>query len=944
MNLEDVQPGRPPPKKSNSPAPLLPIALGLILGIVADNALALPGWVSTLMLVTGVLMIVMLKGPSTQRPVCARHTDRAGLSQAGLPVEGRLSRILRRVPSAFLQRMTNRVSKSPRPTEPACVKPVFLPEGTCHTDTLHQGHTDTTGSMTASVIATRLGFVALVVAAAGVGSFRHAIADRRLAENHVVFFTDAEPILAKLRGRILTPPRVCEPPPDVPRPYPIGPKTRFVMEATRIDGLDGPVHVSGKVAVVVRGVLLSLRSGDAVEMTGWIYRPTGPTNPGAYDWALHKRRSGLLVGMSCDHAESVIVRSRGNTGDWQHALGKIRSRLRGYLLDDTFEANEPAAGVLSAMVLGERSAVPQAMNEAFISTGNAHFLAASGMHVAWLALIGWGFCRIFGLYYRTTAVLVGLLIVSYVLLAEPRPSIMRAGIIGVLACATAYARGRYNSVNSLSCAAVIILIIQPADLFRPAFQFSFMATLGLLHFCPLVSKTLASLFLGANLPRVAGSFDGNLYALTLIEPRDRSTSTLAGVKHWLAYLFAQLFALAISEWLITTPLACYHFNRFVPWGWFGSLVLWFFAMPATCLGFLTVLLRLVLPSLGYVMGPLLSWATVLMIWCVELLARMPWTIIDGRSPSLAWLVAVYAVSWLWGYRRRWMPWKKHGFKVCVLILVLWWLVPPRWTRAESDALQVWMLDVGDGTGTVIELPNGKVLLYDFGTRSPYHVGRVATEFLKHRGIRQLDTVFVSHANFDHFSGIEAIAGDFPIGRLVVNDQFERFASERPSARYFLRAMENAGIPIEVTHGRHLFDGMGDVTVEAVWPPPADERLTPDCNESSTVVRITYQDRSILLTGDIAEFGMGMLSADHNVKADVLALPHHGSVVHNTGKFIAAVGPEIAVRSSGQRRAMTINGIEALVGDRRYFNTADDGCILVRIQDGELMAEAVMTHD
>ncbi|MEE8385714.1 MAG: ComEC family competence protein, partial [Dehalococcoidia bacterium] len=419
MNLEDLQPGIPPPERPKPLAPLLPLALGIILGIVADSFLTVPTSGALAIVVAGAVLVLSMN----RRPL----------------------------------------SKSP-----------FGLHGS-------------------------VGFIAVLVSAAGVGSLRHAIADRWLAEDHVLFFTDNQPILAELHGRILTPPRILEPRPDVPRAYPVGPKTRFVLEATYIAGDDGPIHVSGKVAVVVKGAALSLRAGDLVEMTGWVYRPPGPSNPGAYDWARHQRRRGLRVGMSCEHAESVIVRRAGNAGTWPGIVQRVRSRLRGYLLNDAFEAGDPGAGVMAAMVLGERSAVSQAMNEAFIKTGNAHFLAASGMHVGWLGLIGWGICRLLGLYYRTAAIAVGLLILTYVLLAEPRPSIMRAGIIGLLACITIYIRGHYNSLNSLSLAAVLVLMFDPMDLFRPAFQYSFMAVLALLHLCPHVAKTIAAYFMRINL-------------------------------------------------------------------------------------------------------------------------------------------------------------------------------------------------------------------------------------------------------------------------------------------------------------------------------------------------------------------------------------------------------------------------------------------------------------
>ncbi|MCG8404016.1 MAG: ComEC/Rec2 family competence protein [Phycisphaerales bacterium] len=786
-----------------------------------------------------------------------------------------------------------------------------------------------------------IGYLAVLCAATGLGALRHAVADRWIPSNHVVTCTQDEPIITQITGRVIANPTIAEPLRGTPRAYGLSPKTRFVLAATHIEGLEGPIKITGRLNVSVKEPLLTLQRDDHVQMTGWLYRPSSPKNPGDYDWAAHFRQRGILAGFSCDHAEAVVV-LRKNTGKgWTRWLNSLRHRLDSYLTEQAFAEDEEAGGVMSAMVLGRRSAVDQAMNEAFLKTGNTHFLAASGMHVGWLALIAWGITRTLGLHYRVSTLIVGGLILLYVLLAEPRPSILRAGIIGVLACLAAFFRGRYNSVNALACAALIILMVKPTDLFRPAFQFSFMATLGLLHFCPLVSQAIATWLFRRDRPMLARWFVVPGYPVPMLPPESGPHSIGSNIVHRFGSSVCLLFAVSISQWLITVPLACYHFDRFTPWGWIGTFVLAPFAMAATSAGFLTVLLGLIFPSSGIFTGPILAGATDLMIGCVKWMALLPGTLLDGRSPSLAWLLAVYAVFWLWGYRPRWIR-RRHGFKILTTLLILWWLIPPRWIRHEADTLNVWMLAVGDGTETVIELPDGSVMIYDFGTRSSFDAGRIGVSFLRHRGIRHIDTVFVSHPNFDHYSGIETLAEHFSIGRIILNDQFETFVEEKSAGWYFLKLMHDHAIPIESTRGPQRFLDHDGLLVEAIWPPPFGERRAPDANDSSTVLRLRHQGHSILLTGDIAEWGMAGLLFQKNLHADVLALPHHGSVVHNTGAFIEAVSPQIAIRSAGQRRAMTTNGIENLVGAHRiYFNTADDGCVLVRIKNKKLTVTTPM---
>jgi competence protein ComEC len=780
---------------------------------------------------------------------------------------------------------------------------------------------------------------AVILAAMGLGALRHGVADRGYPANHIVTFTQGRPILATVTGRVVGAPTIVEPDPSIPRAYSFGPKTRFLIQATQVAGVNGPIEASGKVQVSIKDPLSSIHAGDIVGMTGWLYRPSPPQNPGAYDWAAHGRRSGIVAGLSCDHGEAVRFVRRGGSVGWEGLLDRLRNHMRGYLTDQAFSDNEESAGVITAMVLGQRSNVSKPMNEAFLKTGNLHFLAASGMHVAWLALLGWGLCRLFGVDHRASAILVGILILAFVLVAEPRPSIMRAGIIGVLACAAAFLRGRYASVNALSAAAVIILLINPTDLLTPAFQFSFLATIGLLHFCPRITETIAVKLFNLNRLRMALWFSADVFPVSLVAVEPEDPSLLRSVGRRLMRFAAQLLALSISEWLITTPLACFLFGQFIPWGWFGTFVLAPFAMLTTCLGFFTVLLGLVLPLSGTVTGPLLAGATAVMIGCVDWLGRLPGSILDGRSPSPAWLLSVYALLFLWTYRPKWITWRP-GFRMAVVVLIAWWLVAPYWSRPTAGTLDVWMLAVGDGTGTVIELPDGRVMIYDFGTRSPFDAGRVGVDFLRRRGIRRIDTVFVSHPDFDHYSGIETIAEHLPIGRVVINDQFPHFSDEASASSRFMEAIRERGIPIDVTSGPQHFDGGAGVSIDSLWPPPAAERMAPVDNDSSTVLRIAYRGKVVLLCGDVAEWGIAGLMDRGDLGADALALPHHGSVVHNTAAFINAVNPRIAVRSTGQRQAMTTNNIGALVDDRQFFNTAETGCVRLRIRDGEISARTM----
>lgn len=789
------------------------------------------------------------------------------------------------------------------------------------------------------------GGLGLLVAAIGLGSLRHAAADRWLAPDHVARYLAEEPIIIELTGRVASPPRIVEPEDSIPRAYDTGPRTRFLLAAESLAGTNGPIPVHGRIAATVKAAVPPLCEGDRIRMTGWLYRPRGPANPGEFDWAAHLRREEIFAGFSCAHAESVRwldrAKHRGFAGAWSRA----RDRLRGYLVDPAFEESDEGAGIISAMVLGERGAVSRAMNEAFRRTGTSHYLAASGMQVAWLALIGWGFASLIGLYYRYTAVLIACLIGSYALIAEPEPSILRAVIIGLLSCAAAFFRGSYASLNALSCAAIILLLLRPRDLFSPGFQLSFLATLGLLHFCPRLADAIARLLVRVRMEGIARYVSMRPYPMGLFKFDDERGSTLRVAARYVIRVITQLFVLSIAEWIVTTPLTCYQFQTLAPWAWLASFVLWFVTLPATCLGYVTVLAGLLLPSSGLLLGPMVHYFVDGTVWCVNALAQLPGTLLHGRSPSLAWVGLSYAVMAVWTYRPgvfsgRW----RHAPPVLAVLLIAWWAAAPLIARRGPPTLRVWMLAVGDGSGTVIELPDGRTILFDFGTRSGFDAGRLAADFLRERGISAIDAVLVSHPDFDHYSAVPQIATSVPVRRVILNDQFAAWASAEPSAREFQRRLSEARVPVEITSGAGVLLDEAGVRIEILWPPGQAEQTLPSANDASTVVRIEFEGRSVLLTGDITDAAMGGLMARGRIRADALALPHHGSVGALTARFIAAVNPSIAVRSTGQRRALTTNGIERLVGGATYYSTADDGAILIEVKNGDVSAHAVMRPD
>ncbi len=256
-----------------------------------------------------------------------------------------------------------------------------------------------------------------------------------------------------------------------------------------------------------------------------------------------------------------------------------------------------------------------------------------------------------------------------------------------------------------------------------------------------------------------------------------------------------------------------------------------------------------------------------------------------------------------------------------------------WPASAPGRLTIDVLAVGAGTACVIELPDGRVILYDAGSASPYDVGRsVVVPFLKHRGADRIDRVYLSHPNLDHFSGLLTLVEQIETGPVLVNEHFQSRSGPRSPSRYLLEQLAERGQRVEVMDASTATWTIAGVRFERLWPPVTlDDKV--GSNDTSTVIRLSYQGHSILLTGDIEDVGQRALLARGDIGADILLLPHHGSVRKSTPAFLAAVGADWLVRSSKEPMAETVNGLDSMVGNTRIVNTADGGAIRVVFDDG-----------
>jgi competence protein ComEC len=264
------------------------------------------------------------------------------------------------------------------------------------------------------------------------------------------------------------------------------------------------------------------------------------------------------------------------------------------------------------------------------------------------------------------------------------------------------------------------------------------------------------------------------------------------------------------------------------------------------------------------------------------------TIGPRPPPGVPWLVAASLVA-VAALRARAV---RPRVLLCLASSGLLALAPPAAVPAPLPRLVA--LDVGQGDALLVQGQRGAVLV-DTAKATPGGVDlgrRVVAPALAALGVRRLDLLIVTHADLDHRGGAPAVLESVPVAALWL----PYGARAEPAFGPLLAAAAARGTEVSERGALARPLRAGDLLVEPLWPPAGARHGSR--NDRSLAVRITVGARRVLLPGDLeAEAETLLIASQVDLRADVLALPHHGSRSSSTQGFLAAVAPSVALVSA-----------------------------------------------
>ncbi|MGN1167028.1 MAG: DNA internalization-related competence protein ComEC/Rec2 [Lachnospiraceae bacterium] len=635
---------------------------------------------------------------------------------------------------------------------------------------------------------------------------------------------------------------------------------------------------------------LKVDIGDVLAIKGEISFFENARNPGNFDQKRYYQRQNIHASI---WAQSVSF-EKNNLRTWCECGKEMLSEFQNAWKEKIFSVmREKDAKTVSAMLLGEKAEMDQELKELYQVNGIGHILAISGLH---LSFVGLGIYRIFrrisGSY--TMGGVLGIAFLSlYVLMVGVTVSVFRAFLMFLFRVGADITGRNYDGITALSFAALAVLLWRPLSPYDSGFWLSF----------------------------------GAVSAIYLVHPVFRNLP------------FQGMWA-SVSIQLITLPVILYSYYEFPTYSVFlNIIVVPVMSLILACIltGSLIGLVPLHMETVFFkIAGMFLKIYEWLCNWTLNIPGAR---IVTGKPEKwqvAAYYICLFAALFLYSQLRK----KRKCILIVLFGIGLGLLAFP---FGKNGKLMVTVIDVGQGDGIFIRGPEGGNYLIDGGSSDVKNVGKYRIEpFLKSKGVRKLDYVFVSHGDDDHINGIEEMLEREKVGIEIETLVFPPQNVWDEKLTELAKKARDYCVEITVAEpGESLKEG--DMFLTCLGPEKEFEGESG--NASSMILTLSYYSFDMLFTGDVegkGEENLMKVLKERGETFEVLKAAHHGSKNSSTEEFLKISKPVVTIISAGRGNRYghphqeTLDRLKAIKSS--VYSTQKCGAITIEVGRNNFMLD------
>ena len=655
----------------------------------------------------------------------------------------------------------------------------------------------------------------------------------------------------------------------------------------------------------------SLREGMHVRLEGMLVLPEIPRNPGQFNRRSYE--SGKKIDFYLENPTVLEVKEQRSGVREVVEIWKTEMMNR---CEKIYPDEE--AGILEAMLFGEKSELSGDIKELYQAAGISHVLVISGLHISLLALAVAGVLRRLGFPMPVWVILsVGVLAGYGILIGQPTTAVRALLMFFVLQGARLLGRS-YDLLSALAFAGILMLLDNPDLILDGGCRLSFCAVIGVGWYVSEKNKIFRS-----------------------IGEKEKRKNRGKGGKGSNAGAILENIRAGWYLWLFTLPVMLDTFYQVSVVGILWNLV----AIPLLPVIIASGGLGVVLAGWNIFLGSLAGSPAYGMLQLYQEIGniseKLPvgmWT--PGQPPKpviagyyLVIFLLVLVEKQLIKREKRWKIRKIFpGMELCSMLLLLLLMAHP-WQQREK----ITFLDVGQGDASLLQ-SGGQTLLLDGGSTSQKNVGTyVILPYIKQQGISCLEAVVLTHTDQDHINGVTEVLEEGKKGWLTVkNLMYPYWMEGTEQGKQLKKLAEEAGASCrKIRAGDRLTIGKA----EAVVLYPKEKEKIAEPNAGSLVLFWKWEGVRAMFTGDLPEEKERELL--QNLPAcEILQVGHHGSATSTCREFLEQVQPSLAVISCAMKNRYghpspdTVERLKKTGCEIRY--TMKSGAITIRKRGREIL--------
>lgn len=576
-----------------------------------------------------------------------------------------------------------------------------------------------------------------------------------------------------------------------------------------------------------------LSIGETIYFNGELKLPKENTNPRLFNYRLNLKTEKIYTSMSLREHSITEVDS-----DNIALRYRVKSKFTG-MVENTFNQylSEKNSSLLSSIFLGKSSYLSSEDIDLYREMGLAHLLAVSGLHIGIIS----GFISFvlsnLGVKKRINIVITLSTIWIYGYLIGFPPSILRSGIMFTILYYSQLIHEPYDSVNALSLAMFILLLLNPYYLFNLGFQLSFAATFSIIILAPRINRRFYP------------------YRNKLVQSLVSILGVQIGLLPFQAYYFNNINPLSIVANLFIIPIISF------------ALILGFLMIVFSKIHYLNLII-------GFFLENILNFEAMILSW-ISRISMKSFTVFSPEiiSGIIFYIMILIVFDFVDIKKLNKVLVKVTSWSLVFLILVNSYLF------INNKSSEIHFIDVGQGDAILIRGKNADYLMDTGGSFfGDYNIAEgVTLPYLQKLGINRLNGLFITHFDADHSQGLTLL-----LENLKVDYVFSSYLPEKGDILDYINS-NDVEIIILKENDRLKLDAY--LSLDIIWPA-AISNLNP--NNNSLVSILKSSGGNVLLTGDIEREAEYFIKDRIFDPIDIIKVPHHGSNTSSTEDFLQKI--------------------------------------------------------